>query len=108
MSCVQVIRCKHKIRSFSEMLHPRKGQLSGLAIALANNMLEVGGHHSAKSADTYFLSASPLAAPVPSFQSATFRQPIPGMQLNAQVELHSARHLKLLKQICTSFAGTVL
>ena len=41
VSMRQVIRCKHKIRSFSEMLHPRKGQLTGLAISLSNNMVEV-------------------------------------------------------------------
>ena len=54
---VQVIRCKHKIRSFSEVLHPRKGQLCGLAISLGNNMVEVSlgaasnGPHSVGLAD---------------------------------------------------------
>ena len=38
---LQVIRCRHKIRSFSEVPHARKGQLCGLAVSLSNNMVEV-------------------------------------------------------------------
>ena len=38
---LQVIRCKHKIRAFSEVPRVHKGKVAGLALALANNMLEV-------------------------------------------------------------------
>ncbi|KAK9805414.1 hypothetical protein WJX73_002742 [Symbiochloris irregularis] len=37
----QVVRCKHKIRAFSEAPRPRKGKLMSLALALANNMVEI-------------------------------------------------------------------